>query len=93
MSPEEMFLLTLRFYATGCMQRTSGDLCGVSNSSASRVIRRVSHNIALLREKFIHFPSKPEKRLEVQTNFYKIAKFPRVLAAIDCTHIKIKSPG
>lgn len=30
---------------------------------------------------------------EVQAGFYKIAKFPKVIGAIDCTHIKIQSPG
>lgn len=25
--------------------------------------------------------------------FYRFAKFPSVIGAIDCTHIKIQSPG
>nr|CAH7723317.1 unnamed protein product [Callosobruchus chinensis] len=28
-----------------------------------------------------------------QTEFYNTASFPRVVGAIDCTHVKIKSPG
>lgn len=26
-------------------------------------------------------------------DFFKIAKFPKVLGAIDCTHVRIVSPG
>ncbi|KAI4468079.1 hypothetical protein MML48_2g00013046 [Holotrichia oblita] len=29
----------------------------------------------------------------IQTNFYATASFPRVIGTIDCTHIKIQSPG
>jgi len=29
----------------------------------------------------------------VKQDFYNIAKFPMVIGAMDCTHIKIKSPG
>ncbi|XP_017476545.1 PREDICTED: putative nuclease HARBI1 [Rhagoletis zephyria] len=93
MSPEVMFLITLRFFATGCMQRTGGDSSGVSKSSSCRAIRRVCRQTALLRERFIKFPVEVEKQRQMQKDFYKIAKFPRVLAAIDCTHVKIQSPG
>ncbi|XP_036319831.1 putative nuclease HARBI1 [Rhagoletis pomonella] len=92
-SPEVMLLLTLRFFATGCMQRTGGDLCGVSKSSSCRAIRRVCHNIALLRQRFIKVPLELESQREIQRQFYKTAKFPRVLAAMDCTHIRVLSPG
>jgi len=88
-----MLLLTLRFYATGCMQRTVGDISGVSTSTASRIIRRVSFHIAQLRATFINFPTEMEEREIIQRDFYKIAKFPRVIAAMDCTHIRIISPG
>ncbi|XP_017472180.1 PREDICTED: putative nuclease HARBI1 [Rhagoletis zephyria] len=92
LTPEEMLLLNLRFYATGCMQRTGGDLMGVSPSTASRVIRLVSHQIALRREEFIAFPPTAEGQRQVQQKFYLMARFPRVLAALDCTHVKIISP-
>ncbi|KAJ3663949.1 hypothetical protein Zmor_008162 [Zophobas morio] len=29
----------------------------------------------------------------VQQGFYQLARFPQVVGALDCTHIKIKSPG
>ncbi|XP_036320374.1 putative nuclease HARBI1 [Rhagoletis pomonella] len=93
LTPEEMLLVTLRFYATGCMQRTGGDLIGVSNSTTSRVIRLVSHHIAVLRAQFISFPTTAEEQRRLHEKFYLVGKFPRVVAALDCTHIKIISPG
>ncbi|KAJ3645974.1 hypothetical protein Zmor_023589 [Zophobas morio] len=38
----------------------------------------------------------PENELEIreaQNNVYHIARFPRVIGAPDCTHVKIESPG
>ena len=35
-------LLTLRYYATGTFQQACGDLCDISQPSASRIIKRVS---------------------------------------------------
>lgn len=35
----------------------------------------------------------PEESLRVQTEFYDRAAFPRVIAVVDGTHIKIQSPG
>lgn len=62
---------------------TIGDLNGVSKSTISSVVGRVSHHIAMLKDHFIVFPQ----------DFFQIAKFPKVIATRDCTHIKILSPG
>ncbi|KAK5647851.1 hypothetical protein RI129_002743 [Pyrocoelia pectoralis] len=35
----------------------------------------------------------PDNMQQVQNDFFDIAAFPRVGAAIDCTHVKIQSPG
>ena len=42
-------LLTLRYYATGTFQQACGDLCEISQPSASRIIKRVSEAIARLK--------------------------------------------
>nr|CAI5830348.1 unnamed protein product [Callosobruchus analis] len=65
---------------------TVGDFSGISKSTAHRIIHRVSAAIA-------KFPEAVDDVKRAQTEFYKIASFPRVLGAIDCTHVKIKSPG
>lgn len=88
-----MLLITLRLYATGGMLMTIGDLNGVVKSTISEVVTKISHNIALLRERFIIFPTSDEELRQCKRDFYNIAKFPKVIAAIDCTHVKIISPG
>lgn len=37
-------------------------------------------------------PRTPEERMESKVQFYKMARFPKVIGAIDCTHIKLLSP-
>lgn len=92
-TPLEQILLTLRFYATGTMQRCSGDFFGISKSSACKVIHAVSRTICTKLKHFIEMPHTIEEIREVVAKFYSIAKFPSVIGAIDCTHIRILSPG
>lgn len=66
---------------------------GVHKSTASQIIRLVSHELALLRFKFINFPSTSIEIDAVRQKFFDIAKLPRCIGAIDCTHVRIKSPG
>ncbi|XP_039293495.1 putative nuclease HARBI1 [Nilaparvata lugens] len=87
-SPINQLLCALRFYATGCYQSVSGDLSGFSTATAHRIVHRVSCAIASIREHFLRFPETPEEIKENQLQFHKIAKFPRVVGAIDCTHIR-----
>ncbi|KAJ8913058.1 hypothetical protein NQ315_006559, partial [Exocentrus adspersus] len=46
LSPEQMVLLTLRFYATGNFLQTAGDLIGIDKGTASRIIWKVTQAIA-----------------------------------------------
>ncbi|XP_047523577.1 putative nuclease HARBI1 [Pieris napi] len=88
--PITRLLLTLRYYATGSFLTVVGDFSGVSKASASRIVTLISQAIAQLRPEFIKFPTDTQ---EIQQEFYNIAKFPRLIGAIDCTHVPIKSPG
>ncbi|CAI6377806.1 unnamed protein product [Macrosiphum euphorbiae] len=93
-SPEDKVLLTLRYYATGSMLIVCGDFIGIHKSTASRIVKLVSHNIAILRSQFfVNFPNNENDFKKVKQDFYNIAKFPTVIGALDCTHVKIKSPG
>lgn len=83
-------LLTLRYLATGSFPRTAGDFCGVSPPTACRVVKKVTAAIAMLSPNIIKFP---DDIRSLKEDFYQIARFPRVIAAIDCTHVAIKSPG
>ncbi|XP_063216596.1 putative nuclease HARBI1 [Bacillus rossius redtenbacheri] len=92
-SPMNQLLVTLRYYATGCSQLTSGDFAGISYTTAHRVIHRVSNAIASLRPQYVSFPESQESIRKTQLQFYNIARFPKVLGAMDCTHVRIMSPG
>lgn len=85
-------LLALRFYATGQFQRVSGDLIGVDVSTASRIVKKVSFAIAGRKNQFIKFPDAADMA-SVKRDFYRMANFPGVIGAIDCTHIPVINPG
>ena len=85
-------LLTLRFYATGTFQLACGDLCEISQPSASWIIKRVSEAIARLKNIHITFPD-GDMLQQLKLDFWRICAFPSVVGAIDCTHIKIQCPG
>ncbi|KAJ4442352.1 hypothetical protein ANN_03938 [Periplaneta americana] len=85
-------LTALHFYATGCSQLTGGNYIGVSKPTAHRIIHRVSGAIASLRERYIKFPHTREEIKREQLEFYKLARFPKVVGAMNCTYIKISSP-
>ncbi|CAK1597293.1 unnamed protein product [Parnassius mnemosyne] len=88
LQPVDQILITLRYYATGSYQRVIGDIFHIEQPT----VHRVTEKIAYMRSLFINMPT-AEERLEVANDFYAIAGFPRVMGAIDCTHIKINSPG
>ncbi|CAI6358096.1 unnamed protein product [Macrosiphum euphorbiae] len=93
LSPEVQVLITLRYYATGTFQAVIGDHIRVNKSTVCRTIKRVSTAIARLYPQFINMPRTAHERSIVQTGFYKTRNFPRVIGAIDCTHIRIQSPN
>lgn len=62
------------------------DFVGVSRSTAGRIVRDISSAISTLYDQYIYVHQQSAEK------FYRIGHFPRVLAAIDCTHIRIQSP-
>jgi len=88
----EQLLLTLRIYATGLFLIIMGDFPGVS-TSAPYIIHRVSAAIARLQSRYIQFPSTKQEIRKKQLRFYNIARFPRVIGCIDCTHVRVQSFG
>ncbi|XP_071042672.1 putative nuclease HARBI1 [Parasteatoda tepidariorum] len=86
LSPLEQVIIALRYYATGTFQLLLGDCFQVSHSTVCRVI-------ASLCKEFISLPKTREKCEEASQNFFDVAGFPGVLGAIDCSHVKILSPG
>lgn len=85
--------MTLRFYATGSHFLSAADFSGVSKTSSHRIIHRVTAAIVRLRPRYIKFPVLADEIKREQIQFFNIARFPRVIGCIDCTHIKIQSFG
>ena len=52
-TPMEQLLVTMRYLATGCLQRVTVDFVGVSTSSANRIIHRVCNIKASSHKEYI----------------------------------------
>lgn len=89
----QQLLLALRFYATGCFYIQAGDYAGTYKTTAGRIVDRVTKAIITLRPNYITLPSTENDMQEVQRKFHVLARFPKVVGAIDGTHIQIQSPG
>ncbi|KAG0418221.1 hypothetical protein HPB47_005028 [Ixodes persulcatus] len=93
LTPMLHLLVTLRFYGAGTFQVVTGDLVNVSQPTVCRAVGVVTQLIAkhLFRD-LVHFPSAAQFNT-VMLDFFALAKFPGVTGCIDCTHVRIKSPG
>ncbi|XP_062581784.1 putative nuclease HARBI1, partial [Saccostrea cucullata] len=83
-------LVTIRYLAKASFFSECGDLHGISRSSVSRAIDRVTRSICNELDN-IHFPSENDA-LVTKHHFYQIAGFPNVIGAIDGTLIPIMAP-
>jgi len=92
-TPGQKLLVTLRYHATGSFIAVCGDFAGIHKTTAGKIIKVISEALAELRSEFIYFPLNGSKIQKVWQDFYNIAKSPSCVYAIDCTHIKIRSPG
>ncbi|XP_066600761.1 putative nuclease HARBI1 [Prorops nasuta] len=68
-------------------------LIGISETSAVRTIHRVTLSIAELHMEYIKFPSHSNHILRCQIENFKLSGFVRVIGAIDCFHVRIRSYG
>ena len=68
-------------------------MAGISKSTVSRIVRKVTCCIASLSATEIQFPEREEDRQSLKQDFFAIASFPNVVGALDCTHVSINSPG
>lgn len=93
MAPINQLLVFLRFCATGTHLACIGDFAGVHLSTVSRINVRVGRALARLYNRFVKMPQTHEEIAENQLKFYENSRFPRVVGVIDCTHVKIQSPG
>ncbi|XP_055911610.1 putative nuclease HARBI1 [Eupeodes corollae] len=91
--PITQLLIALRYYALGSSQLAIADFSGVCITSVHVVLKRVSRALAELSPRYIQMPQTQNERLKAAKEFFAVAKFPWTIGAIDCTHIRIQSPG
>lgn len=86
-------LTAINFLATGSYQRSVGQnfLLPVSQSTVSRCVTEFTRAMQRLGSLYIKFPQESEFA-SIKQRFYDIAGFPGVVALVDGSHIKIKSP-
>ena len=85
-------MLALRFFASGSFQSVLGDLTGLSQPSASKVIEDVTTALYNKARREIRMPASPQALITKKQEFYDLAGFPGVIGAIDCTHVPVKAP-
>ncbi len=89
----KLFLLTLRFVQLARFRKhIEGDLCDISQLTASRIIKRVFEAIARLKIHYIQFPT-ADMLPQIKLGFWRICAFPNVVGTINCAHIKVPCPG
>ncbi|PSN34258.1 hypothetical protein C0J52_21421 [Blattella germanica] len=72
---------------------TMGDFGGMHKGTVSCIVLRVAEIVASLAPQYIKFPHGEQEMSTSKFQFHQIAKFPKVIGAIDCTHIRLQSPG
>ncbi|KAG0722400.1 putative nuclease HARBI1 [Chionoecetes opilio] len=86
-------LIALRFFASGSFQSIVGGIGGPSQGSVSRILRDVTNALSNKAVEQIKMPSTAHDLRVCAENFRRIRNFPRVVGAIDCTHVAIKGPS
>ncbi|KAJ8889485.1 hypothetical protein PR048_008984 [Dryococelus australis] len=89
----DQLLLKLRFYAAGEFLTIRGDFIGVHISTACQIVHRVTICLARMSREFVKMSTTQQEKEKVIRDFYQIAGYPKVLGALDCTHVPVKSPG
>ncbi|KAJ1194270.1 hypothetical protein NDU88_003559 [Pleurodeles waltl] len=79
--------------ASGSFQTTGALVGGISQPSFSAFLPKVLDAIIGLTPRHICFPNTLQKQQETKQGFYLISGFPRVLGAIDCTHVCLVPPA
>lgn len=89
-SPMYSLLLTLQFLTTGSMDYQT-DAESASQSTVSRILKKVTGLLAELKPRFVKIPE-INKCKTIAEKFCRIGGFPNVFACIGSSHIPIKTP-
>ncbi|KAJ1528142.1 hypothetical protein ONE63_008056 [Megalurothrips usitatus] len=90
-SPEKQFLITIWRMATPDSYRSLCEKFNVSRSTALATVRRVTKALVNIAPAVIRWPSRDGCQAYWQ-GFEAISAFPKVIGAIDGTHIRVPAP-
>ncbi|KAM6965924.1 putative nuclease HARBI1 [Tautogolabrus adspersus] len=82
--------IALRFFASGSFMYAVGDAENMSKNTVCNAIHKVAGALTQLLDSFVVFPGHLPTQ-SIKEGFYEIAGFPRVIGAIDYTHIPISA--
>ncbi|CAL4136523.1 unnamed protein product, partial [Meganyctiphanes norvegica] len=85
-------LVALRFFASGSFQSTIGDAHGITQSSVSKILDDIIYILVRKAKRAINMPTENRHITRNMQEFAAVANFPRIIGAIDGTHIAIKRP-
>ena len=81
--PKIQILVTLRYLGSASLQSTVGDAHNLSQPTVSLCVNRVCNALIEKKNTFICWPTSLRT---IQTKFFEIASFPKVVGVIDGTH-------
>ena len=86
-------MVALRYYATGSFQSVIGDVHNISRQNVSYSLQDVTECLNNVAKQYIYMPTNEDHLNKIKRDFQDIARFPNTVGAIDCTHVRIKSPS
>uniref|UniRef100_UPI00398F4C0E putative nuclease HARBI1 n=1 Tax=Pristiophorus japonicus TaxID=55135 RepID=UPI00398F4C0E len=85
------FIVVINFFASASFQSAAGNIANISQFAVHRCLQEVTE-VLYSRRFNIVFSLKRQKQHERACAFARIAGFPMVQGAIDCTHVALRAP-
>ena len=84
--------VALRYFATGANYSLIADAHGVSRSSVTRAVQRLSNYFHRNLPQYVHWPDSTTDKTNKAVLFFREKKKPGVFGLVDGTHIAITCP-
>lgn len=93
LTAENKLLAVLRMFAAGNFEQMAADYIGISQQTLSAILEPVCNAILSHFDNIVRMPRTEGECLAKALGMAEIADFPRCIGAIDCSYIKMNSPG